>query len=159
MMFMEDYSELKELVNKGQVAALSTMYNSMATEGVDYPFTSLTPYALDKQGRPLIFVSDLARHCKNLKRNSRCSLMVSRLSDEDIFNSARATFIGKMVKIPDDDVEEAKKVYIEKYPNSKDLLDFYDFSFYRMEVEHIYYIGGYGDINWYQKDQIKEIWK
>jgi hypothetical protein len=156
---MEDYSELKELANNGKTAALSTMYNSDATKGKDYPYTSLVPYTLDKQGRAIIYVSDLAMHTKNLRKNNKCSLMVSKEKKDDIFNSARITFIGTMKKVPDDEVEEVKKLYLEKYPDAKELVDFYDFSFYRMEVEHIHYIGGFGDINWYQKDQIKKIWE
>ena len=159
LLLVAEGAEMKGLIREGKIASLATMYSSMATKGENYPYTSLVPYIVDKEGRPIVFISDLAMHTKNLKRNSKCSLMVSKINEDDIFNSARVTLIGTMEKVPEKEIEEIKKIYFEKYPVSKDLLDMWDFSFYRMEVEHIHYIGGFGDINWYQKDQIKKIWE
>src|SRR5581483_2971023 len=149
LLLMEDYSDLKDLANKTQTAALSTMYK-------EYPYTSLVPYVIDEQGRPIVFISDLAVHTKNLKKNNKCSLMACKIDKKDVFNSARITFIGKMIKV---DKNEVKKVYLDKYPDAESLLDLDDFNFYRMEVEYIHYIGGFGDINWYDKTSIKEIWR
>jgi len=144
-----DHSEMKDLISKTKTASFSTMYK-------EYPYTSLVPYAIDGKGRPIIFISDLAMHTKNLNKNNKCSLMATKINNKDVFNSARATLIGKMTKVPKDEV---KKIYLDKYPDAESLLDLDDFSFYRMEVEYIHYIGGFGDINWYNKDQIIEIWK
>jgi len=150
--FMEDHSQMKDLANKSKTASLSTMYK-------EYPYTSLVPYAMDSKGRPIIFISDLAMHTKNLSKVSKCSLMASKEDKKDIFNSARVTFIGKMTKVPDGEIEEVKKIYLEKYPASESLFELEDFSLYRMEVDHIHYIGGFGDINWYDKQHIEKIWK
>lgn len=147
-----DHSEMKDLISKTKIASLSTMYK-------EYPYTSLIPYAIDKKGRPIILISDLAMHTKNLNKNNKCSLMATKINNKDIFNSARATFIGKMNKVPKDEFDEVKKIYLEKYPDAESLLELDDFSFYRMGVEYIHYIGGFGDINFYDRDQIKEIWK
>jgi hypothetical protein len=143
---------MKDLVNKTKTAALSTMHK-------EYPYASLVPYVVDKSGRPIIFISDLAAHTKNLKKNEKCSLMATKVNSKDIFNSARITFIGKMKKVPDKEIEEAKKVYLEKYPDSEKLLELEDFSFYRMEIDEVNYIGGFGDINWYDKEQYNGLWK
>lgn len=150
--YVEDNSQMKDLINKTKIASLSTMYK-------DYPYTSLVPYAIDGKGRPIIFISDLAMHTKNLNKISKCSLMASKISKDDIFNSARITFIGKMTKVSDGEIEEVKKIYLEKHPVSESLLELVDFSFYRMEIDHIHYIGGFGDINWYDKDQYLKLWK
>ena len=143
---------MKDLVNKTKTAALSTMYK-------EYPYTSLVPYTVDKNGRPIIFISDLAMHTKNLKKNEKCSLMATKINGKDVFNSARITFIGKMNKVPDKEVEKVNKIYLEKYPDSKELLEMEDFAFYRMEIDQVNYIGGFGDINWYNKTQYIELWK
>lgn len=139
-----------DLVKEGKVATLSTTYNKVA-------FGSLVPYALDTKGCPIIFVSDLALHTKNIKKDSRCSLMIAKISEDDIFNSSRITFIGKMVKVQDKELPEIKKIYLERHESVKDFIDFKDFSFYKLEIEKIYWVGGFGEINWiklenYQKN-------
>ncbi len=43
---------------------------------------------------------------------------------------------------------EARRLYLERYANSKYWVDFEDFSFYRMEVMDVYYVGGFGVMGW-----------
>jgi putative heme iron utilization protein len=40
-----------------------------------YPFGSLVPYVLDHDGRPIILVSRLAEHTKNIEADARVSLL------------------------------------------------------------------------------------
>jgi hypothetical protein len=139
-----------DLVKEGKVSTLSTIYNKVA-------FGSLVPYALDKKGYPIIFVSDLALHTKNIKKEPNCSLMIAKVNEDDIFNSSRITFIGKMVKVSEKELPEIKEIYLEKHESVKDFIDFKDFTFYRLEIEKIYWVGGFGDIEWiklqdYQKN-------
>lgn len=141
-----------DLVNEGKAATLSTTYDKVA-------FGSLVPYALDSKGRPVIFISDMALHTKNLKKDPKCSLMVAKLSKDDIFNSARITFVGKMVKVPDDEVEAVIKLYIEKHPAAKDFIELEDFAFYRLEISKIYWVGGFGDIEWIEVKEYQKSFK
>ncbi|NIQ15863.1 MAG: pyridoxamine 5'-phosphate oxidase, partial [Candidatus Dadabacteria bacterium] len=69
------------------------------------------------------------------------------------------TFIGKMEKVPYKEVEAVKKAYLAKHPGQEYLLDFVDFTFYRMKIEKIFYIGGFGDINWIDVDDYLEHWE
>lgn len=138
-----------KLVEKSKTAALGSMQKDM-------PFISLVPYAIDKKGNPIIYVSSLAVHTKNLQKSPNCSLMVSRENKEDVFNSQRLTFLGRMEKVPEKEIEEVKKAYLEKYPDQEYLLELEDFAFYRMTITKIYYVGGFGDINWIElKDYLK----
>lgn len=138
-----------KLVEKSKTAALGSMHKDM-------PFISLVPYAVDKKGNPIIYVSSLAVHTKNLQKSPNCSLMVSRENKEDVFNSQRLTFLGRMEKVPEKEIEEVKKAYLEKYPEQEYLLELEDFAFYRMTITKIYYVGGFGDINWIElKDYLK----
>jgi putative heme iron utilization protein len=140
------------LVEKGKMASLATIYK----DGT--PFTSLVPYALDSEGRPIIFISELAIHTKNLNKKSSCSLMVSEIDNKDLFNSARLTYMGEMKKVPKSEIDKAKKAYLIKYPDAEYLLDLEDFSFYYLEIKKIYYIGGFGDINWIELNEYKKYW-
>ena len=50
--------------------------------------------------------------------------------------------------MPEAEVAEARKLYLAKHANSKYWVDFEDFSFYRMDVVDIYYVGGFGVMGW-----------
>jgi putative heme iron utilization protein len=43
---------------------------------------------------------------------------------------------------------EVRKLYLERHANSKYWVDFEDFSFYRMDVIDVYYVGGFGVMGW-----------
>ena len=45
-------------------------------------------------------------------------------------------------------MEAARTVYLTRYPDSKYWVDFDDFSFYRMDVLDVYYVGGFGVMGW-----------
>jgi len=138
-----------DLVKTGKVAALSSDFKGT-------PFGSLMPYALDAKGNPIIYISDLAVHTKNLNKNPACSLMVSKVKDDDIFNSQRITFVGKMKRVPKEDVEAVKKIFYGKFKEAEDYAELHDFGFYRMEISTIFYIGGFGDINWVKTEDYQK---
>lgn len=135
MAVVQDYATLAKT---GDVATLCTDYNGT-------PFGSLAPYALDKDYNPVIFISDLAVHTKNLTKNSASSMMVMKVDKDNVFNSKRITFVGKMVKV--EKLEEVSEIFFTKHKQAKDYAEL-DFTFYRMEISKIYYIGTFGDIRW-----------
>jgi putative heme iron utilization protein len=114
-----------------------------------YPYQSIVPYILD-DGKPVIFISDLAQHTENLNENGKSSLVVFAVNPNDIHDSTRLTFQGKFVKLKQDGKEYKRlgKIYTKQFPKSKILLTFGDFNFYRMEVKQMHWIGGFGDIDW-----------
>jgi putative heme iron utilization protein len=56
--------------------------------------------------------------------------------------------IGNAALIPEPQVKEARELYLPRYENSKYWVDFEDFSFYRLDVLDIYYVGGFGVMGW-----------
>jgi|SaaInlV_165m_DNA_2_1040747.scaffolds.fasta_scaffold45618_2 heme iron utilization protein len=104
-------------------------------------FGSVMPFLLDK-GRPVVFISDLAEHTKNINKDSRASIFV--MKDRSDFDSPRATIIGKFVLVPKKEIEEVKKAYIKEFPQAKFFAELHDFQFYRLEITGIYYVGGFG---------------
>lgn len=133
-----------QLAKEGNVASLGTIDKDKKS------YVSLTPYALDEKGRPFVYISTLAYHTKNLDGKPESSLMVAKPDDDDIFNSARLTFMGEMKLVEGKkDIAALKKIYFAKYKKAKELDKFHDFGFYRMEtVDKLHYIGGFGDIRW-----------
>ena len=107
------------------------------------------PYALDGQGRPIFLISTMAMHTQNLQADPRASLFVTDPeASGDPLGASRATLIGSVSRIPEPDKGTARTVYLTRYPDSKYWVDFDDFSFYRMDVLDIYYVGGFGVMGW-----------
>ena len=149
----DEKDPLVELTKGGKVASLSSDYKGT-------PFGSLMPYALDGEGNPIIYISTLATHTKNLTKNPACSVMVTKVDEDDLFNSARVTFLGKMKKVTDkDEIEKTKKLFFARHKKAEELDQFHDFAFYKLDIEKIYYIGGFGDIQWVEPKDYKKGFK
>ena len=107
------------------------------------------PYGLDEQGRPIFLISTMAMHTQNLKADSRASLLlVQPDADGDPLGAARVTLVGNVLPVPQAEVADARNLYLKTYANSKYWVDFEDFSFYRMDVVDVYYVGGFGVMGW-----------
>jgi putative heme iron utilization protein len=114
-----------------------------------FPFTSLMPYALDAQGRPLLLVSSMAMHTQNLSADPHASLLVTEQdAGGDPLGSARATLVGSVMAVPAAEIADARAQYLARHENSRYWVDFADFSFYRLEVIDVYYVGGFGVMGW-----------
>ena len=107
------------------------------------------PYALDGQGRPVFLISTMAMHTQNLQADPRASLFVTEPgASGDPLGSSRVTLIGSVNRIPEPELAAARTAYLTHYPDSKYWVDFDDFSFYRMDVLDVYYVGGFGVMGW-----------
>jgi heme iron utilization protein len=130
---------------RARVGSLSTLSRKQS----GFPFGSLMPYGLDEQGRPIFLISTLAMHTQNLQADPRASLFVAQPDvSGDPLAASRVTLIGNVHQIPDPQVAEARKLYLARFANSQHWVDFEDFSFYRMDVVDVYYIGGFGMMGW-----------
>jgi hypothetical protein len=135
----------RTLAYLGRIGSLSTISRKQA----GFPFGSVMPYALDERGRPIFLISTMAMHTQNLLADQRASLLVTQAeASEDPLGASRVTLIGKVTAIPESDLIDARKLYLSRYENSKYWVDFEDFSFYRMEVVDVYYVGGFGVMGW-----------
>ncbi len=135
----------RTLMYLSRVGSLSTLSRKQP----GFPFGSVMPYGLDEHGRPIFLISTMAMHTQNLQTDSRASLLVTQPDgDGDSLGAARVTLVGKALAIPQPEVAEARRLYLERYANSKYWVDFEDFSFYRMDVVDVYYVGGFGVMGW-----------
>lgn len=148
------YAErVRTLLSESTTGMLSTL--SRKREG--FPFGSLMPYALDAKGRPLFLISSMAMHTQNLKADPRASLFVAQASaGEDPLGAARATLVGEARTTPENELAEARAMYLARHPNSKYWVDFADFSFFQLEVLEVYYVGGFGVMGWVEAREYGE---
>ncbi len=137
----------RTLVHLGRIGSLSTLSRKQP----GFPFGSVMPYGLDPSGRPIFLISTMAMHTQNLQADSRASLLVTQPdSSGDPLGASRVTVMGNVLTIAKGEVADARQLYLERYANSKYWVDFEDFSFYRMDVLDVYYVGGFGVMGWVQ---------
>jgi len=135
----------RTLVYVTRIGSLSTLSRKQP----GFPFGSVMPYGLDDQGRPIFLISTMAMHTQNLQADRRASLLVTQNdAGVDPLGASRVTLVGNILPISRPEVAEARKLYLARYANSKYWVDYEDFSFYRMDVVDVYYVGGFGVMGW-----------
>jgi hypothetical protein len=123
---------------------------TVAAEPAGYPYGSVASYALDAGGNPLLFVSQMAEHTQNALRDPRSSLLAAEPVPEgaDPLASGRATLLGDLLEVSDADRPDVRERYLAAIPTAAYYIDFGDFTFFRLTVRDIRYVGGYGRMSW-----------
>ena len=110
-----------------------------------FPFVSLVLPALDPAGQPLLLLSDLSDHARNLKRDPHASLLFDGTAGlTEPLTGPRLTLIGR-VALADDADNRAR--YIAAQPSAKDYAGFGDFHLYRLDVAEGLLVAGFGRIH------------
>lgn len=129
------------LLHASPHAVLAT--NSTPMPG--YPYATAVPLVVDDQHRPLLLISALAEHTRNLLADGRASLAVSEAGQVNIQNAARLTLVGRFE--PFEPEPEIVARYLRYLPDAGQYLQL-DFMFFRMNIERTRYIGGVGRMGW-----------
>ena len=141
---MIEYEKLAiNLMRNCREGVLSTV--SKKYEG--YPFGSFVTFISGADRSIIFYASDIAQHTINLKNNSKACITLFNLSEGDKQDSARLSLIGDVQKI-DKDVEEISRQFIEFFPESSQYSNMHDFSFYKLNISQVRWIGGFGKIAW-----------
>ena len=134
-------SEARQLARSQRQGVLSTL--SRRLEG--YPFGSVAPFVLDHAGRPVILISTLAEHTRNIDSDARVSLIVQPFAP-DMQQAGRITLVGTAERLSGK--ASAGPRYLRYLPQAAGYFAMHDFHFYRIEPLRIRYIGGFGKIHW-----------
>lgn len=139
-MTIEAAKTARELVNTQDFGVLSTL--SLKLGG--FPLGSVVPYCIDGEGCLIILISTIAEHTKNINNDSRCSITITKDSD-DVQANGRLCIIGNMEITRD---EASSERYYNHFPQSRSYSQAHDFFFYRLVPTAIRYIKGFGSIHW-----------
>ena len=121
---------------------------TLAHEPAGFPYGSFVTFSLE-EGDPIFFISTMAEHTKNLQADPRASLLVAESGGVDPLAGGRVTLLGHTRRLVDEDeCAKARASYLEVHPNASYYIDFGDFSFWKLKVESLRYIGGYGRMSW-----------
>lgn len=115
-----------------------------------FPFASVAPYALDQTGAPLLFLASIAEHTKNIREDSRTSLLIHAPvpTSEDIQTKARLCLMGEVARVPEEERVDAWARYRARLPAADGYTFTHDFSLWRLEPSRLRWIGGFGEIFW-----------
>jgi putative heme iron utilization protein len=141
-------SEAKKFLRSTHSGLLSTI--SSKFDG--YPFGSVAPFVLGHDCQPVILISNIAEHTKNIVSNPKVSLLVFS-GAEDLQANARLTLLGYAIKIEKNDAD-LKARYLRYLPQAASYFDMHDFAFYRIKIEQVRYIGGFGKMSWMNSDEL-----
>ena len=136
---------------------LQESFGILSTIAVDppgYPFGSVTPYCADDQCRPIIYISHIAIHTKNIARDARVSLTVVERSEtsDDVQAQGRVTYVADARPLDSGDAAVRER-YFRYFPSSRQYEQTHDFAFYRLDPVRIRFIGGFGQIYWLEADE------
>jgi heme iron utilization protein len=132
----EARAEAKALLRTAREASLATL--DRATGG---PFATLVGFAADHGGAPLLLLSSLSTHTKNIQADGRASLLIASARKRgDPLNRPRLTLAGALHAHPD---PAAKARYVARNPKAKLYAGFGDFALFRLETTAIHFNGGF----------------
>jgi hypothetical protein len=138
---------MRQLLRRARTCSLSTLSVADGT-----PYGSLANIATDVAGRPIILISRLAWHTKNLAADTRASVLVGEIPEKgDALVGPRVTVLGRFEQIKDEDV---KRRYLARHPQAAMYADFADFSFWRLTPSTIHGVAGFGRIETLTPDDV-----
>jgi len=145
---MNHGEEARRFLRAHHSGVLSTLSASLS----GYPFGSIVPFVLDADCRPVILISALAEHTKNLAGDPRASLIVHGYED-DVQAGPRLTMVGDAARVADDPAVHSR--YLRYFPAARDLLALGDFSFWAIAPKRLLFIRGFGRIHWIDADAFR----
>ena len=144
-MTIQENRAARELFLQESFGVLSTISLDMP----GYPFGSVTPYCVDNQCRPIIYISHIAQHTRNILADSRVSLTVvdSNCGSNDVLARGRVTCLANVRPIGDDE-SGIRERYFRYFPSARQYDQTHAFAVFRLELVRVRFIGGFGRICW-----------
>src|SRR3954451_2046654 len=137
-----DASKLaRSLLRRSRQGALATL---MAGSGD--PYCSLVNVASHADASPILLISRLALHTKNILADSRVSLMLDERVAGDPLEGARIMVAGRAEELSDDAAALARRRYLAAHPSAEAFVDFKDFAFFRIKPSGAHLVAGFGRI-------------
>jgi putative heme iron utilization protein len=131
----------RSLLRRSRQGALATLM----AESHD-PYCSLVNVASHADGSPILLISRLALHTKNILGDSRVSLMLDERAAGDPLEGARIMLAGRAEQVSQDDTAAFRRRYLNGHPSAEAFVDFGDFSFFRIVPSGAHLVAGFGRI-------------
>ncbi len=131
----------RSLLRRSRQGALATL---MAGSGD--PYCSLVNVASHADASPILLISRLALHTKNILADNRVSLMLDERAAGDPLEGARIMLAGRAEEAAGEAAEMLRRRYLNAHPSAEAFVDFKDFSFFRIIPSAAHLVAGFGRI-------------
>ena len=138
----------RSLLRRSRQGALATLM-----PGSGDPYCSLVNVASHPDGSPILLLSRLAVHTKNILADSRVSLMLDERAEGDPLEGARIMLAGRAGEASGEAAEILHRRYLSAHPSAESFVGFKDFSFYRIVPSGTHLVAGFGRIVDLKPDQ------
>ena len=131
----------RSLLRRSRQGALATL---MAGSGD--PYCSLVNLASHPDASPILLISRLALHTRNILADSRVSLMLDERAEGDPLEGARIMLAGRAEQAGEGEAELLRLRYLSAHPSAEVFVEFKDFSFFRIRPAGAHLVAGFGRI-------------
>src|SRR6266566_2470744 len=125
----------QKLLRESRSGALATLM-----PGSGDPYCSLVNVATASDGSPLLLISRLAVHTRNVLADPRVSLMIDERKAGDPLQGARVMLTGTAAATED---PHARRRYLDRQPEAEMFAGFADFAFYRITLKAAHLVAGF----------------
>jgi heme iron utilization protein len=132
---------VRSLLRRSRQGALATLMS-----GSGDPYCSLVNVASHADGSPILLISRLALHTKNILGDARVSLMLDERTEGDPLEGSRIMLAGRAEEAGGDGVAILRRRYLNAHPSSEVFVNFKDFSFFRIRPSGAHLVAGFGRI-------------
>jgi putative heme iron utilization protein len=139
----------KGLLRRSRQGALATLMT-----GTGDPYCSLVNLASHPDGSPILLISRLALHTRNLLADPRVSLMLDERAPGDPLEGARIMLAGTAEEAGGEQIALLRRRYLNAHPSAEVFVDFKDFSFFRIRPKGAHLVAGFGRIVDLAADQL-----
>src|SRR3954451_5072540 len=119
----------RSLLRRSRQGALATLM-----PGSGDPYCSLVNVASSWDGSPILLISRLALHTRNILTDPRVSLMLDERAEGEPLEGARIMLAGRAEQAANDaDEATLRRRYLNAHPSAEAFVNFKDFSFFRIK--------------------------
>jgi len=138
--------EARGLIRRAFKATLATLGSAQEPSVEGWPASALVTVAATCDGAPILLLSTLAHHTRNLLADPRASLLIE--ATDGFVNPQAGPRVSVVGRIARSDDPVLRRRFLARHPAAKAYAGFGDFAFYRMEVERLHYVGGFARARW-----------
>src|SRR5882672_2140393 len=131
----------RSLLRRSRQGALATL-----VPGSGDPYCSLVNVASHPDGSPILLISRLALHTRNILGDSRVSLMLDERAAGDPLEGSRIMLAGRAQEAGGDQIVLLRRRYLNAHPSAEAFVDFKDFAFFRICPTGAHLVAGFGRI-------------
>jgi len=122
-----------------------------------FPYPTALPFAPTARHVPMLLISHLAEHTRNLHADARAGFLVAHAAEGGVLDGQRLTMLGSFAPARPEETGELAQRYLRYHPDAARYLELGDFSFWVMSVERMRYIGGFGAMGWLAGEELDSL--